>query len=151
MEKNRGPIDFIKDLTERKTPWEDLSETDKKGFSQYIINLFLSMNPDLLEFVNDLQRYTIGGMTSKQVYKLYLDLLPKMKLPYCKFIKGKKDEKYNGELVQLIANHMMTSEKEAQENIEMFFHLDSSGQQLQEIIRMYGNDEKAIKKLLKIS
>jgi len=142
--KKRGPIDYVKDLTEKKTPWESLSEADKKGFQPYIVNLFLSMNPDLLEFVNDLQMYTIGRMKPKQVYTLYLDLLPKMKLPYNKYVKGKKESKYNIELVKLIANHFQTSQRVAEEYIDLL-----STENLTKIIKMYGKTEKEIKSLLK--
>ena len=145
--KPRTPIDFIKDLTERKTPWSSLSENDQKGFSVFIINLFLSMNPDLVEFINDLQRYTIGQLTSEQVYKLYLDLLPKSKLPFCKFIKATKGDKYNPELVKLIANHFYISKRIACEYINLYISVDK--EKLRDIVKLYGKTEKEITALTK--
>ena len=142
--KKRGPIDYIKDLTERKTPWESLTETDKKAFSPYIINLWLSMNPDLVEFVNDLQKYTIGNLTPKQVYQVYLDLLPQMKLPYSKYIKGKKSTKYSKPLLELVATHFLISQLVAEEYIDLI-----PKERLKEIIRMYGKSAKEIKSLMK--
>lgn len=147
--KTKAPFDFLKDLTERKTPWNKLSEMDKKAFSPYLINLFLSMNPDLLEFVNDMQRYTIGRMSPKQVYQLYYDFLPKMKLPYHKFIKGKKDDKYNPELVKLFALHFLSSERDAIDCLDMLYHIDKKGGNVKEIVSKYGKTEKEIKKLMK--
>ena len=140
----RGPLDFIKDLTEKKTPWESLSESDKKAFSPYIIDLWLGMNPDLIEFVNEMQRYTITQLKPKQVYKLYLDLLPKMKLPYSRYIKGKKTDKYNPALVELIAKHFWISKRIAEEYIDVIPTND-----LEIIIRKYGKTDAEIKKLLK--
>lgn len=142
--KKRGPLDYIKDLTEKKTPWESLTETDKKAFSPYIINLWLSMNPDLLEFVNELQVYTIGRLTPKQVYKLYLDVLPKMKLPYSKYVKGKKEDKYNKELLVLMSKHFQVSQRVAEGYVEL-----TPESELTSIIKMYGKTDKEIKKLLK--
>ena len=142
--KKKGPIDFIKDLTERKTPWENLSETDKKGFSPYIINLFLSMNPDLIEFVNQTQRFTIGKLTPKMVYKMYLDFLPKMRLPYHKYIKASKATKYNPELLKLIADHHYISQRIAEQYIDIM-----PRDEIEDIIRMYGKTDKEVKKYFK--
>lgn len=140
----RGPLDYIKDLTEKKTPWESLSETDKKGFSPYIVNLFLSMNSDYLELVNELQQYTITQMRPKDVYKLYLDFLPKTRLPYSKYVKGNKDDKHNKDLVKLISGHFMISNRIAEDYIELM-----PTESLVTIIKMYGKTESEIKKLLK--
>jgi len=142
--KKRSIIDFVKDLTERKTPWEKLSDMDQKAFTPYIINLWLSMNPDLIEFVNELQQYTIGQLSPKQVYKLYLGLLPKMKLPYSKYIKGKKSDKYNKQLLELVANHFYISQTVAEDYIDLI-----PKERMVEIITMYGKNSKEIKKLMK--
>lgn len=142
--KKRGPLDYVKDLTEKKTPWDSLSETDKKGFHPYIVNLFMSMDPNLLEFVNELQMYTIGRMKPKQVYKLYFDLLPKMKLPYNKYVKGSKEDKYNKDLVKLLSQHFQVSQRVAEEYIDML-----SKDNLTTIITKYGKTEAEIKTLLK--
>jgi hypothetical protein len=140
----RGPLDYIKDLTEKKTPWESLPETDKAGFQPYIINLFLCMNPDLLELVNDFQGYTITQMKPKNVYKLYLDILPKRRLPYNKYVKGNKTDKYNSDLVKLISYHFMISNRVAEEYIDFMPEVA-----IIDIIKLYGKTESEIKTLLK--
>jgi hypothetical protein len=145
--KKRSPLDFVKDLTEKKTPWESLPEQDKKEFSPFMINLWLSMNPDLVDFVNELQRYTMGEvhrLTQKQVYKLYLDMLPKMKLPFCKFVKSTNKQKYNKDLLKLLSEHFYINTRVAEEYIDII-----PTDRMKEIIRMYGKTESEIKKLLK--
>ena len=62
------------------------------------------MNPDLIEIVDMFQQYTIGPLSKKHVYQLYFDFLPKQK-SFNKYIKGKKQDKYNKELVKIIADH----------------------------------------------
>jgi hypothetical protein len=145
--KKRSPLDFVKDLTEKKTPWESLPEQDQKEFSPYMINLWLSMNPDLVDFVNDLQRYTMGEvtrLTPKQVYKLYLDMLPKMKLPFSKFVKATKKAKYNKDLLKLVAEHFYINTKVAEEYVDII-----PKDRMEEIVRLYGKTDKEVKALLK--
>lgn len=145
--KKRGPLDYIKDLTEKKTPWESLSDTDQKGFNPFLMNLWFSMNPDLVDFINYLQPYTMGEvsrLTPKQVYKLYLDLLPKIKLPFSKFVKPTKKEKYNKELLVLISEHFYISTRVAEEYVDII-----PKDRMIEIIRMYGKTDKELKTLLK--
>ena len=102
------------------------------------------MDPNLLEFVNELQMYTIGRMKPKQVYKLYLDLLPKMKLPYNKYVKGSKEDKHNKDLVKLLSQHFQVSQRVAEEYIDML-----SKDNLTTIITKYGKTDAEIKTLLK--
>lgn len=139
-------FDHLANITDRKTPWSELSEMDKKSFSPFMINRFLSMNMDFIELVNELQQYTIGQLTPEQTYNLFLDILPKQK-QFNKYIKGKKEGKYSSDLVDLICKHFNTSRKESVEYIDLYFadRLDS----LKEIIKKYPYTEKEIEKLLK--
>ena len=88
--KAKTIFQHLSGIKEKKESWESLSEMDKKSFTPFIINRWLSMNMDLLPIINVLQKYTIGLLTPRDVYKLYLDFLPKKKT-FDKYIKGKKD------------------------------------------------------------
>lgn len=140
-------FDHLSFITDKKVSWDSLSEVDKKSFSPYMINRFLSMNKDYIELVNEFQKYTIGTLESKEVYKLYSDVLPKQK-QFNKYIKGKKADKYNSDLVELIAKHYLISERVAMEYLDMFF--ESSLNTLKEIVKKYGITDKEASKLLKI-
>ena len=96
--KAKTIFQHLSGIKEKKQSWESLSEMDKKSFSPFIINRWLSMNMDLLPVINELQQYTIGTLRPKEVYKLYLDFLPKKKT-FDKYIKGKKSDKYNKEML----------------------------------------------------
>jgi hypothetical protein len=90
MKKPATIFDQLANLTHKKVAWGKLNEVDQKSFSPYIINRWLSMNPDYIELVDMLQQYTIGLLDKKQVYQLYYELLPQQKT-FSKYIKGKKE------------------------------------------------------------
>ena len=102
-------FDHMAHLTDRKVSWDRLSDVDKKSFTPYIVNRWLSMNMDFIELVNELQRYTIGQISPAETYKLYYDILPKQR-QFNKYIKGKKSDKYNQKLVELLSMHFAVSE-----------------------------------------
>tara|TARA_R100000353_G_scaffold140273_1_gene99959 strand:+ start:37 stop:468 length:432 start_codon:yes stop_codon:yes gene_type:complete len=143
MKKPKTIFDHLAGITFKKIKWEDLTEADQKSFSPYLINRWLSMSPELIEIVDMFQHYTIGPLTKEHVYKLYFDVLPKGKF-FSKYIKGKKSDKYNTELVSFIAKHYQIAKNEAEEYITL---LDK--EQLQSLCKKYGKSDKEIKQWLK--
>jgi len=148
MKKPATIFDHLANITWKKTEWNKLDEASQKTFSPYLINRWLSMNPDLIEIVDMFQQYTIGPLSKKHVYQLYLDFLPKQKM-YSKYIKGKKMNKYNKELVQLVRSHYNVNTQEAEEYIDLFKRTSGGMNHFNELLKMYGKTEKEIKKLLK--
>ena len=76
------------------------------------------------------------------------DILPKQKI-FSKYIKGKKVDKFNPELVKIVASHYEISRKEAKDRIEMYTHFSTGTETLTEMLQGYGKTKKEIKKLLK--
>ena len=148
MKKPATIFDHINHLTDKKKPWEDLSEADQKSFSPYIINRWLSMHMDIIELVDIFQQYTIGPLSKKHVYQLYYDILPKANVR-AKYIKGKKADKYNKELVKFVKDHYETSIREAEGMIDILILTNEGLQSLVDAMKIYGKTEKEIKKLLK--
>lgn len=146
-DKKATIFDHLSYITDKKVVWDTLSDIDKKAFVPYLVNRWLSMNMDFIEIVNELQKYTIGQLSAAETYKLYFDVLPKQK-QYSKYIKGKKADKFNQELVELISKHFLVSEKEAKEYIEIY--TEQNIEELKDIIKMYGKTVKEIEKLLKV-
>jgi len=144
--KAKNIFEHISGITDKKAPWDILSDLDKKSFTPYIINRWLSMNMDFIEIVNELQRYTIGQISPEETYKLYYDILPKQK-QFNKYIKGKKADKYNQKLVEMLSQHFAVSEKEAQDYIDIYTEKDINA--LRDIIKKYGKTDKEVDKLLK--
>ena len=73
-EKAKTIFDHLSGITDKKTPWDKLSEVDRKSFSPYMINRWLSMNPNYLDLVNELQQYTIGQLDARETYTLYYEI-----------------------------------------------------------------------------
>ena len=136
-------FDWINQILVKKTHWNEFTEDEQKKFSPFIINRWLSMDKDFLEIVNFFQKYSIGTLEPREVYKSYCDMLPKGKR-FNKYIKGKKDKKYNTELIDIMVINFECSKSQVKDYLELI-HKD----ELIEILEKYGMNEKTIKRLLK--
>ena len=79
MKKQATLFDHLNNISYIKKEWSSLSEMDKKTFSTYMINRFLSMSTTYIDLVNEIQHYTNGQLGDKEVYNLYKEILPKRK------------------------------------------------------------------------
>ena len=136
-------FDWISQILVKKTHWNEFTEDEQKKFSPFIINRWLSMDKEFLEIVNYFQKYSIGTLEPREVYKWYCDILPRGKR-FNKYIKGKKDKKYNTELIDIMVMHFECSKSQVKDYLELI-HKD----ELIEILEKYGMNEKTIKRLLK--
>ena len=136
-------IDWINQLLVNKKHWNEFTEDEQKKFSPFIINRWLSMDKDFLEIVNYFQKYSIGTLEPREVYKWYCDMLPKGKR-FNKYIKGKKDKKYNTELIDIMVTHFECSKSQVKDYLDLI-----AKNELIEILEKYGMNEKTIKRLLK--
>jgi hypothetical protein len=98
--KAKSLFDHLGGITFKKDKWESLSDMDKKSFDMYMVNRFLSMDMGYVELVNEIQQYTNGQLKNRELYKVYLDVLPKKK-SFSKYIKGSGDSKWNKNIVLL--------------------------------------------------
>lgn len=125
--------------------YDTLDEVDKKTFSIYMINRFLSMNIDYLPVVNEIQQYW-DQLTPREIYLFYSQLLPK-KRQYNKYIKSSAEvSEYDDWLVTLLSNHYNISIAECSEYLAILYSTDSGKEYLKMLVRGYGVDNKKIKK-----
>ena len=136
-------FDWINQILVKKTHWNEFTEDEQKKFSPFIINRWLSMDKDFLEIVNFFQKYSIGTLEPREVYKWYCDMLPRGKR-FNKYIKGKKDKKYNTELIDIMVTHFECSKLQVKDYLDLI-----AKDELMEILEKYGMNEKTIKRLLK--
>ena len=136
-------FNWINEILVSKKHWNDFTEDEQKKFSPFIINRWLSMDKDFLEIVNFFQKYSIGTLEPREVYKWYCDMLPKGKR-FNKYIKGKKDKKYNTELIDIMVMHFECSKSQVKDYLDLI-----AKNELVEILEKYGMNEKTIKRLLK--
>ena len=144
--KPKTIFDILGDITYKKTDQSNYTEGDWKAYNTYMVNRWLSMNSNVTEIINFVQKYY--SLDKKMHYKMLSDILPKQKL-FTKYVKGKKMEKYNPELVKLVASHYEISRKEAKQRIDMYKHFSTGIETLIELLKSYGKNDKEIKRLLK--
>ena len=136
-------IEWMNQLLVHKKHWNEFTEDEQKKFSPFIINRWLSMDKEFIEIVNYFQKYAIGTLEPREVYKWYCDILPRGKR-FNKYIKGKKDKKYNTELIDIMVQHFECSKSQVKDYLDLI-HKD----ELMEILEKYGMNKKTIKRLLK--
>ena len=136
-------FDWINQILVSKKHWNEFTEDNQKKFSPFIINRWLSMDEEFIEIVNYFQKYAIETLEPREVYKWYCDILPRGKR-FNKYIKGKKDKKYDKELIEIISNHFECSKLQTQEHLELI-----DKEELKSILEMYGLDKKKVKRLCK--
>ena len=136
-------FNWINEILVSKKHWNEFTEDEQKKFSPFIINRWLSMDKDFLEIVNYFQKYSIGTLEPREVYKWYCDMLPRGKR-FNKYIKGKKDKKYNTELLDIMVRHFECSKSQVKDYLDLI-----AKDELMEILEKYGMNEKTIKRLLK--
>ena len=143
--KKKSLFDHIKQITAVQSPnyWEEISDEDKKSWSNYMTHRFLSMNMEWVELVNELQKY---NLQPKELYKLYTNVLPKGK-QWLKYIKGRNQMEYPNWLINIVANHMDVSKREAYDAIEMYMLTEGGMLELGEMCRKWGIEEKKIEEL----
>lgn len=138
-------FDYLNDIFQNKVDHKKYTETDWKKFSPYMINRWISMSPDFIEIINYLQRYTIGVLSNRDVYRLYVDIFPKMKF-FSKYTKtDKEQEKYSSNLIDFLCEKFHWNEKECFNNLKM---LDTDS--VISYLKEYGFSDDDIKKQFKL-
>ena len=145
--KTKSLFDHIKAVTQFQDPnyWDKLEESDKKTWSNYMVHRFLSMNPDWIEVLSEIQPYT-QVLEPKQLYLSLIGIIPKGRY-FLKYTKGKKDNKYESWLVDLLIQDFMCSSKEAEDYCEILYSTKEGRENIKYICEKYGIDKKQITKL----
>jgi len=132
----------INQITAVQNPdyWNEISEEDKKTWSNYMIHRFLSMKMQWIELVNELQKYNIKP---KELYKVYTNILPKQK-QWLKYIKRRNQMEYPDWLINIVRNYYEQSRNEAVQSIDLFFLTDGGMLELRELCQRYGVEDKKI-------
>ena len=140
--KKKSLFDHIKQITNVQNPnyWEEISDEDKKTWSNYMTHRFLSMKMEWVELVNELQKY---NLKPKELYKLYTNVLPKGK-QWLKYVKGRNQMTHPDWLINIVTNHEQVSKKEAHEMIEMYMLTEGGMLELGEICTKWGVEPKKI-------
>ena len=143
--KTKSLFDHITHITSKQTKnyWEDITDADKKTWSNYMVNRFLSMNMNWTDLVNEIQKYKLEP---KDLYRLYTEILPKGK-QWLRYTKGKKTMKYQRWLLEIVAKYYESSLNEAHDYLEIYYSTEQGKAELKAILQKFGIEPKEIKKL----
>jgi hypothetical protein len=140
--KTKSLFDHLNEIRVGKNPkyFETLSETDKKTWSNYMVCRFLSMQPLLVETINDMQSYQ-DKLEPKDFYRLCSETVPRGR-GYYPYIKNTA-EKYNKSLLSLLCIHF----KECERNVLQYIGLLTQ-EDLRAIVKLYGYSDKQADELI---
>jgi hypothetical protein len=135
-------FDHINEIyqSQKKNYFSTLDDGEKRTYSAYMVNRFLSMNIHQLPLVNEIQKYSLPNEAH---YLFFATTIPRGK-QYNKYVKAAKETKYDEWLVTLVAKHYCVSEIEAISYLEIYYRDNKFG--LRELCEKYGIDPKVIKK-----
>jgi hypothetical protein len=133
------PGEWLDSMTVKKTPWDNISPEEQKTYLPFMTNLWLSMCPEYIELINEVQKYQVPN---RDHYNFYMKFLPKKKL-YFRWLKAKK-RNYGKDVVERLAMFYNVSMREIYDSLEC---LDE--QKIINILENTGLEEKQIKQLLK--
>ena len=119
---------------------QTLDDGEKRTYSAYMVNRFLSMNIHQLPLINEIQKYSLPNETH---YLFLATTVPRGK-QYNKYVKSKNETKYESWLITLVAKYFNVSELEAESYLEIYYRDDKEG--LRNLCEKHGIDPKVIKK-----
>ena len=140
--KAKGLFDHINHLRQEQDPkyFETLTEADKKSWSNYMVCRFLSMQPELLEYLNEIQKHS--HLPPNQFYQILLLIVPQGRA-YFPYIKSQNEKKWSKELLELLRKHYEESERNVEEYLDLLTTED-----LRAVVGLYGYTEKEVEKLI---
>jgi len=137
--KLKSIFDWVKQISYDKEPWSSFSIEEQDMFNSFMINKIISMNPNYIELVAEIQEYQIP---KDRLYQFYCQALPKQKF-FNKYQKPSKQQ-YSKEVLILLTEYFQASTREILDYINIL-----SKQDIIDIILQLGKDEKELKQLLK--
>ena len=144
--------DFLKRLTKfgyhhNDNFWKSLDDTKKK-YSQYMINRYLSMEPDLITTVNDLQiAQGSSKLSDKHHFLLWSQLLPNISIFFKYIGKDKTMMNWPKQWIEIVSKHFEISQTEAVDAMEMYMISHGGKLELYEVLTKYGITEGEIRKV----
>lgn len=139
MTKIKNIFDWVKEISYDKNPWSSFSIEEQDMFNNFMINKIISMNPNYIELVAEIQELQLP---KDKLYQFYCKTLPKQKF-FNKYQKPSKQQ-YSKEVLSLLTEYFQVSTREVLDYCDIL-----SKQDISDIILQLGKEDKEIKKLLK--
>jgi len=142
----RNLFDHIKGVTKDKKKWDTLSAEDQKTWSNFIVSRWFSMEMELVEVINEFQKYSNGILTPKDYYNLLFAALPKTSF-FLKYTKKKNKIEIDQQFIDLFCQHFQLGKKVIYEYITDLNKQNSDI--LISILESYGTKKEDIEKFKK--
>jgi len=136
----KNVFDWLKEINSTKSHPDAFTNQDWDIWNSYMVHRFLSMNPDYIELVNEVQ--ALPPSNKKQIYSIYREYIPKNN-KWSKYVKSSSKE-FDKDLILQLKKHFNVSIREIKDYLKI---LDKK--EIQSILNKQGLEEKEIKKLLK--
>lgn len=133
-------FDWLKEINNKKSSVDSFSQEDWDQWNSYMVHRFLSMNPDLLELVNEVQ--SLPPTDKQQIYSIYREYVPKNN-KWSKYIKS-NIKSQNKDLVTYFVNYFQLSSREVKDYLSLL-----NNKEIANLLSQLGIEDKEIKKLLK--
>jgi hypothetical protein len=133
-------FDWLKEINTLKSHPDTFTSQDWDIWNSYMIHRFLSMNPNFMEIVNEVQ--LLPPTSKKQIYMIYREFIPKNN-KWSKYIKSSNKEP-NKDLVLNLKEYFKVSTREVKDYLKIL-----NKKEIQNILSKQGLEEKEIKTLIK--
>jgi len=107
------------------------------------------MDFHLIELVNLFQKYTVGFLPKREVFRLYSGMLPKKKY-WLKYVKADSEGTYNQELIDYMSKYFQVSKSQVIDYLDIYYRNSNGIQEVEAILKKYGLEDKKIKKIIKV-
>lgn len=140
--KVKGLFDHLNHVREKQDPnyFINLSDADKKSWSNFMMCKLLSMQPEIIESVNEIQKYQ--HLPPEHFYRICIAITP-LGRGFFPFIKKKGEGSYTKELIDLLRKHFSESKRNVLEYLPMM-----TKKEIRSIVMMYGYDENETDKII---
>jgi hypothetical protein len=132
-------FDWVKQMSYDKESWSSFSNEEHEIFNNFMINKIVSMNPNYVELVAEIQEYQ---MPKQKLYEFYCKTLSKQKF-FNKYQKPSKQQ-YIKEVLNLLSGYFQISTREVLDYCNILTQQD-----IKDILQQLGKEEKEIKQILK--
>lgn len=134
-------FDHLNAITKDQDPkyFDNLSEEDKKTWSNYMIHRFLSMNFDFVDIIAEFQPLT-QTMEPKMFYLLMIGIIPKGKY-YLRYIRGKSEETSDEKIVELLQIEYNCSKSTAIDYYNILTNIKEGNEYITYLKNKYGKVE----------
>jgi len=121
--------------------FDKMGESDKKSWTNYMINRILSMQPNYVGVINMIQKYS-PILKPELYYKVLIGAIPKTQRQWNPYIKARTEIKFEPEIVGIFCKHFEIGSSDALDYLQIL-SVDLDGQaEIKRICDMYGEMDK---------